>query len=39
VRLGPYKLDEANKTKEALEQNKVTASLIKVPALASTKTN
>ncbi|MEQ1667182.1 MAG: SPOR domain-containing protein [Sulfuriferula sp.] len=39
VRLGPYKLDEANKTKDALEQNKITASLIKVPAKAGTKTN
>ncbi|NOT16785.1 MAG: SPOR domain-containing protein [Sulfuriferula sp.] len=39
VRLGPYKLDEANKTKDTLEQNKVSATLIKVPASASTKTN
>ncbi len=39
VRLGPYKLDEANKTHDALEQNKITASLIKVPAKAGAKTN
>ncbi|BBO99338.1 SPOR domain-containing protein [Sulfuriferula nivalis] len=39
VRLGPYKLDEANKTHDALEQNKITASLIKIPAKAGTKTN
>lgn len=39
VRLGPYKLDEANKTKDTLEQNKITASLIKIPAKAGSKTN
>jgi cell division protein FtsN len=39
VRLGPYKLDEANKTHDALEQNKITASLIKIPAKAGSKTN
>ena len=39
VRLGPYKLDEANKTHATLEQNKITASLIKVPAKAGTNAN
>lgn len=39
VRLGPYTLDEANKTHDLLEQNKITASLIKVPAKAGTNTN
>ncbi|MDR3391207.1 MAG: SPOR domain-containing protein [Sulfuriferula sp.] len=30
VRLGPYKMDEANKTRDNLAQNKIQASLVKI---------
>lgn len=30
VRLGPYKIDEANKTRDSLAQNKIDASLVKI---------
>lgn len=30
VRLGPYKIDEANKTRDTLAQNKIQASLVKI---------